>query len=179
MSTHDPCHVANFFIQKGLDDGQPFIPIQVNKFVYFSHAFMLGIHGRPLVNRALEAWLYGPVTPVVYHCLSYYGGNPVLAPILAHQQEFDEDELDVLTQVLQTYGPLIPTQLTLITAVPGGPWDQTRRKANTPFSPIPDNLVQTYYSQIAQGKQPVKDPKPFQRAIDALTLRRQQCLPSK
>ena len=37
--------------------------MQVLKLVYYCHAWMLGLYGRPLIRQPIEAWRYGPVVP--------------------------------------------------------------------------------------------------------------------
>jgi uncharacterized phage-associated protein len=144
---HDPCHVANYFINRSLKEGGEFTPLQIQKLVFFAHAWMLGLHHRPLVEREFEAWTHGPVMPAIYHNLSYYGGDPVTRQILARETPFDEHEESILSQVYDIYGKFDGLQLSAMSHTPGGPWDKTWRKYNRQ-AVIPDGLIEQYFANI-------------------------------
>ena len=102
---HDARSVANAFIQRGIDAKRPLTPLQVQKLVFFAHAWMLGLRGRPLINEPFEVWKYGPVVPVVYYCLRHYGGDPVTETLPAHpaktEDEYEPAEEDIINQVFK------------------------------------------------------------------------------
>ena len=147
MARHDPCQVANYFIERSIAEGKPFTPLQIQKLAFFAHAWMLGIYHRPLMEREFEAWTYGPVMASIYHNLSYYGGDSVTAPILARNIPFDDQEISILRQVYDIYGKYDGIQLSELSHTPGGPWDQTWRKHRR-LAVIPDKLVERYYEDI-------------------------------
>ena len=60
---HDPCQVANYFIKRALKEGKLFTPLQIQKLVFFAHAWGLALLNRPLLEKEFEAWAYGPVMP--------------------------------------------------------------------------------------------------------------------
>jgi uncharacterized phage-associated protein len=153
---HDPCHVANYFIDRGIKREDPFTPMQIQKLVYFSHGWMLGIYNRPLLEKEFEAWRYGPVMPVVYYNLSYYGGDPVDDQILAHVKDFDEDERDILDQVFDVYGEFGGVRLSRMTHVRGGPWDQIWRKHKRQAR-IPNELIEKYFADIVDQESSPND----------------------
>ena len=45
---HDPRAIANWFIEQGIKENNPLSHIEVQKLLYFSHGWMLGIHETPL-----------------------------------------------------------------------------------------------------------------------------------
>ena len=147
MMRHDPCHVANYFIDRSIADGRPFTPLQVQKLVFFAHGWMLGLYHQPLLEREFEAWTYGPVMPAIYHNLSYYGGSPVTKLILARETSFDEHEESVLAQVYDIYGKFDGVQLSAMSHTPGGPWDRTWRKYGRQ-AVIPDDLIEQHFADI-------------------------------
>ena len=75
MTTRDPRAVANWFIERGINEEYPLTHIEVQKLLYFAHGWMLGIHGEPLVEGNWEAWRYGPVLRDVYFSLNYNRGR--------------------------------------------------------------------------------------------------------
>ena len=84
--------------------------------------------------------------PVIYHCLSYYGGDPVASPILALSKDFDPDETQVLQEVQDVYGHFDNVTLSGMTGVRDGPWHRTWRRYRRPAL-IPDNLIRDYHRQ--------------------------------
>ena len=146
---HDPCHIANYFINRGAQESKPFTPMQIQKLIYFSHGWMLGIHGRPLLDEEFEAWRFGPVMPIVYYNLTYYGGDPVGAEILAHAKDLDDAEKDIVDQVFGVYGDFDGIELSRMTHVRGGPWSETWRKHKRQAI-IPNKLVHRYFANMAK-----------------------------
>ena len=147
MGPHDPCHVANYFIERGLEDNKNFTPLQIQKLVYFSHGWMLGVYHRPLLDQSFEAWPYGPVMPVIYHNLSFYGGDTVSSPILARAKGFADDEENITKQVFDVYGDFSGIAMSRMTHVRGGPWDKTWRKHKRP-SAIPNDVIEKHFADI-------------------------------
>ena len=148
---HDPCHVANYFIKRGIDEGRPFTPMQIQKLAFFAHGWMLGIHNRPLLEDEFETWRYGPVMPAIYYNLLYYGGDPVETTIaLTREKEFDEEEQDILEQVFDVYGGFSGIELSKMTHTRGGPWDQVQRKHKR-IATIPNKTMKQYFANMAEG----------------------------
>ena len=148
---HDARSVANEFIRRGIDAGNPLTPLQVQKLVYFAHAWMLGLYGHPLINEPFEVWKYGPVVPVVYYCLRHYGGDPVTEPLPTHpndsRDDYDSAEADIIKQVFDIYGGLSGPQLITLTHVKGTPWYQARKKGNWY---IPDDMIRGFFAAQAE-----------------------------
>ena len=151
MTRHDPCHVANYFIERSIAEGKPFTPLQIQKMVFFAHAWTLAFYHQPLLEREFEAWTYGPVMPAIYHNLSFYGGTPVPQKILAREAQFDERETSILDQVYDIYGKFDGLQLSAMSHTPGGPWDRTWRKYNRQ-AVIPDDLIERYFADIYRNR---------------------------
>ena len=144
---HDPCHVANYFIDRSIADGKLFTPLQIQKLVFFAHAWVLAFYHQPLLEREFEAWTYGPVMPAIYHNLSYYGGESVTQRTLARETPFGEGETSILAQVYDMYGKFDGLQLSAMSHTPGGPWDRTWRKYNRQ-AVIPDDLIERHFADI-------------------------------
>lgn len=120
---HEPKVAANELIRRGIEEGKPLTHIEVQKLLYFSHGWMLGIHGRPLHHGIWEAWRYGPVLPEIYFNLNHYRGRRITALIPAWEDEFDADELLVMG-IVYDYRALGPFTLVGIAHSRGGPWDR-------------------------------------------------------
>lgn len=108
--------VANKLIALAHEAGRTIAPMQVIKLTYFCHAWMLGLHSRPLLDEPVEAWQYGPVIPKIYRSLRRYGGGPVTRQIPnVKEANFDAIELDLIEQVSSKYGRLTSPQLSALT----------------------------------------------------------------
>ena len=147
---YDARAVANWFIRKSaLDEDQGHkTQLQLLKLVYFSHAWMLGIYGRPLLAQDIHAWKYGPVVPELYHAIKHWNSQPVVDQIPGFEDfnDFDEQAEDILEQVYDVYGSLSGYELSDITHRPESPWFVTRMQ-RFPGAVIPNKLIQDFFSQ--------------------------------
>ena len=146
---HDPRRIANEFLDRAQREGIQLTPLQVQKLVYYAHAWMLGKHGRPMINEEVEVWQYGPVTPSVYYCLSQYRGDPISAtyrlPVPDDDPDFIDEETAMLDLVFSEYAHLDGLELSARTHAPGTPW---RRAKKAGMDYIPDHYLRKHYSGL-------------------------------
>ena len=60
--------------------GRTLTPLQINKMVYLSHGWILGVFGIPLINNSnnqIQAWKYGPVVVGLYYMLKSFGNTSI------------------------------------------------------------------------------------------------------
>ena len=121
---------ANYFIQhhSGIS------PLKLQKLVYVSHGWNLGVFGEPLVNdEYAEAWRYGPVFPSLYHEFKDFGSKPIdrwatdesdpnFAPTVPQIESIDTQTPELLERVWEGYGHFTPGQLSALTHAEGTPW---------------------------------------------------------
>ena len=141
--------VANWFIEKSNADPEqdPKTPLEIMKLAYFSHAWMLGIYGNPLVSEKVRAWKYGPVINELYHDMKQWRDRPIVELLEGDvRPDFDTKALDVLQQVYDIYGPLGGLELSSLTHIPESPWFVTRVK-KFEGATISDELIREYYGQ--------------------------------
>ena len=62
----DPRAVANRLLELGRERQLTIDPMKVQKLIYYAHGWHLALTGKPLLDRSVEAWQYGPVLPDVY-----------------------------------------------------------------------------------------------------------------
>lgn len=121
-------------------------PLQVNKLTYFSHGWLLGLYGRPLISEQVEAWRYGPVVPAVYYALRENGRSPVrfMDYFDCLYNGLDDKEKDIIKQVIEGYGSLSGSELIGLTHEEGTPWSQCydKSKQNTV---IPNQIIKEYF----------------------------------
>lgn len=51
--------------------------LELQKILYIAHMIHLGEHKKPLVEGHFQAWVLGPVHPVLYHKAKIFGAKPV------------------------------------------------------------------------------------------------------
>lgn len=152
---HDAKGVANELINMAIDEGCPVTPMQIQKLLYYCHAWTLGLCGRPLLEQPVEAWMFGPVVKSVYLSLRAYRGNPVTEPIAGvDAPDFRDEENDVIEQVWRKYGYLTGRQLSTMTHRQGTPWHQVmygKRRKGDVNPAIPNGLIREYYAEKARA----------------------------
>jgi len=79
----DPRAVANEFLKLAKTDGKQLDPMKLQKLIYFAHGWNLALNNRPLLDRPVQAWRYGPVIPDVYQCFRRFGSSPITEPARA------------------------------------------------------------------------------------------------
>lgn len=147
---HSAMSVANKLIALAHEAGRAITPMQVIKLTYFCHAWMLGLHSRPLLDEPVEAWQYGPVISEVYRNLRRYGGGPVTRPIPnVKDADFDPIELDLIEQVSVKYGRLTGPRLSAMTHAPGTPWHQVWN-GRSRKTRIPNHIIEQFYAAQAR-----------------------------
>lgn len=148
--------VANYFIQKSFDTGQPLSPMKLLKLVYIAHGWHRGYFGTNLINDAVEAWQYGPVIPDLYRDIKHYGRRTIDAaidgylPLELYPQGAlpNERTLALLDNVWRAYGDKDGLQLSALTHQPGTPWDIIWRQGGGARNAIiPNDLIEAHYRE--------------------------------
>ena len=173
---HDARGVANEMIRRGLSrvaptqpslfatgefssDERGITPMQIQKLIFFSHAWMLGLYNRPMFKQRVEAWPFGPVVREVYIPLIDYGSGRVAKLIndeagIPYQAHFDKYEKDLIDQVWERYAPYSGLQLSSLTHKPGTPWYNAwynPQRADVIQKPeILNDSIRDYYQSIAR-----------------------------
>lgn len=108
--------VANWFLEK-----ESMTPKKLQKLVYYAYSWYLTLVNESvndlsakLFESRLEAWVHGPVFPELYKKYKNYSGEN----IELYQDsvvDFNEDAVDILSQVWEVYGRYTGNQLESIT----------------------------------------------------------------
>ena len=69
--------IAQLFVKKGIEEGNPITQMKLQKVVYFAHGLYLGSQRKPLIKESFQAWKFGPVVPDIYHTYKLYGSAPI------------------------------------------------------------------------------------------------------
>ena len=115
--------------------------MQLQKLVYFSHAWHLALKQRALSAERVQAWRWGPVFPRLYHAVKKWGNGPVMERIEAflpsnsqrsgRWEKLRIPETDTFAHLLiervwEVYGDKSGLELSEITHQQEGPWQVTR-----------------------------------------------------
>lgn len=142
---HSALEVAGYLLKLAKDDDKTLTPMQLLKLVYLAHGWMLGLHGRPLIEDNIEAWKYGPVIPALYKQIKKFHSGPVGPDALQIATNLDDCEKNILAQVYRIYGGLTGIKLSMLTHEPESPWHQTITKDRINIS---NDIIQEYYSNM-------------------------------
>jgi uncharacterized phage-associated protein len=165
-TVHDALAIANYFLDRGAEDGIPIDQLKLQKLVYFAQAWHLAVTGQPLFFQTVLAWPHGPVIRDVYHEFKKYGRNAIdgratyreltdtgeRTPIAA---TFPEQTEQVLRRVWDVYHNYSGVELSSMAHLEGTPWDQMvgqLKPEQRRDIPIPNRLMREYYSRLAESR---------------------------
>lgn len=145
--------VANYFLDKGEEEGIPIDPIKLQKLVYYAHAWHLVAMEEPLINQRFEAWKYGPVVSTLYHDFKQFGSNPIEREKLSKESR-DLDKLPdsakdakaLIDRVWQKFRGYSGMELSALTHARDSPWEKAWQRAQGRESfAIPDQSIKKYF----------------------------------
>ena len=155
--------VANFFVTKSLGENIPVTPMKLLKLVYIAHGWHLAILNEPLIEDRVEAWIYGPVIPEIYHEFKHFGtlaidkfateyepifveGRLRSAKLVAPEIDSDDKESKVfLNRVWEVYKEFSGIQLSNMTHEAGSPWHSVFYDNPRSKSVIGDKAIKEHY----------------------------------
>jgi len=149
--------IANFFIKKSSEKGEPISPMKLLKLIYFAHGWYLAITDQPLIDEAVVAWQYGPVIQSVYNQFKKFGNDPItecahVNSALSKRLDSDKVTQEVLEKVWDVYGDLTAIQLSNLTHEEGSPWSEVHKQYGAhriSNYPIDNSTIKEYF--LAQG----------------------------
>lgn len=151
----DALDIANYFIKKGISEGNLLSPMKVQKLVYLSHGWNLAVEDKPLIHNPIQAWNYGPVIPDLYHKLKIYGNEVIDKEIsTSTSKELSGPTSTILDFVWDVYGTKSAIDLSNLTHKSGTPWNQVLEQFNgkIPYNvPIDNNRIKAHYNKIIEG----------------------------
>lgn len=134
---YSPSLVANAFIHRGQQAKRRFDHLEIQKLVFFAHAWSLAFDGESVITERPEAWPYGPVFASLYHRLKPYGPKaiPMLPELDAESGRFlplipnrsDDRFWFFIDNVFDRYAKFTALQLSALAHEPNGPWAETRQ----------------------------------------------------
>ena len=120
---------------------------KLQKLCYYAQAWHLALHNSELFKEPFEAWVHGPVSPVLYSIYADYGWEKI--PSEPSCPVFDEAAEGILQAVWNTYGQFDGDQLEALTHSEA-PWQNTRgnlQPCDTCTCEIKPQNMKEYYLQ--------------------------------
>lgn len=106
--------VAKWFIHNtSYDMGDNITPLKLQKLIYYAQAWHLLANEKPLFEEELQAWAHGPVAPSVFYAYRELGWRPI--PPIEEKVELSDEQVEILTQVLDIYGEFTAKRLEAMT----------------------------------------------------------------
>jgi uncharacterized phage-associated protein len=145
--------VANWFILKAKENGESITAMKLQKLIYYAHGWCLALYNVALVEDQVQAWIYGPVFPRLYHLAKAYGSEPIDSLLYGYLSapsivQDSDPRIPLLEKIWEVFGKYSASQLSRMTHEPDGPWDKISksypgRKRTT----IPEDLLTDYFAK--------------------------------
>lgn len=136
--------IADYFIEKALEDKKAITNIHVLKMIYFAQAFSFSELGIKLIKDDFYAWRFGPVEVKTYETFKHYGASPITSTSKSTKEELEDiknkSEIVAFLDKLSVLAGVSAYKLVELTHVTGGPWDTT-----IPYDIIPTEKIRAYY----------------------------------
>jgi|SRR5579859_5522715 len=123
VDTVDLNKVADYFIWRAHEVGEPISQLKLQKLVYYAQAWNLALKGTPLVKAEFQAWVHGPVNRQLYDRFKQYAWKPITDEV--EMPKLPKDVLEHLEEVWQVYGVYSPFELERLTHSEL-PWQKAR-----------------------------------------------------
>ena len=156
---YDPRYIANLILDRAADRNIDLTNAEVNKIIYFLHAFYLAEFSQPLIDAKIEAWDYGPVVREVCSEFKSFGARPIsrraqrldtrLLIRIDVYEEMAEQDFEFLAPIIDRLSNLGASRLIGISHEKGGPWDIVYNRSGrvNPGMEISDKIIREYYLQ--------------------------------
>lgn len=141
--------IADFFINFCYRHGDYITNLKLQKLLYFAQGWYLAFYNKPLFDDEIQAWVHGPVVPIVYQRFKRYQHNPITEDIA--EQQLSESIVNHLVDVFEYYGKYSAYDLEKISHE-STPWINAR--GNLPFDEPSNQAIciedmRIYYSSLA------------------------------
>ena len=140
---------ANVVIHFCNEHGDLVTNLKLQKVVYYAQAWYLALYDRSLFDEPIQAWVHGPVVPVLYREYKQFGFGPIqkkasLSGVIPRVQEHIRD-------VLAAYGRFSAYDLERLVHTER-PWIEARGclPADAPSKAvIPHDAMRQFYGDLA------------------------------
>lgn len=153
--------IACFFIALAQDAGEQLTHMKLQKLIYYSQAWYLGMYGEPLFNSSIEAWKHGPVCPEIYHEYKKYERQNIPFPqecsdaegcVSYAEKKLDYEIVTFLNQIADDYMSYSAYQLRSMTHK-DDPWIDAIRSSGE----ITQKAMCDYYSELVMDESEMEE----------------------
>lgn len=145
--SYDPKLVAEWFIHRAEQEGEYLTQMKLQKLVYITHGWSLGLFDKPLIDSKVEAWKWGPVIPSLYAEYARYGSRPIVEDCGIFPPLFPEREEALLEENWRVYRGFTAAQLSDLTHRDGTPWSEAYNP-NVRFATITEESIKRHYVEL-------------------------------
>jgi uncharacterized phage-associated protein len=122
--------VASYFIDLANQTEATVSNLKLQKLVYYAQAWYLAIHGTPLFEEDFQAWVHGPVIPVLYQKYKTFGWQSIKQEAIKQvttgsHLDLSSDVLSFLSEIAQEYLACDARELEQMTHIEA-PWNWAR-----------------------------------------------------
>lgn len=138
--------VAEYLLSKADATENDMTHMKLQKLLYYCQGFSVALLGRPLFPEAIEAWIHGPVVPVVYQAFKRYEKAPIESSGLGSVDALTSEEKGLIDDVYSVYGGYSAAKLRNLTHSEA-PWlDAEGRADNT----ITTESMRTFFPTLLE-----------------------------
>ena len=101
---------ANWFLEK-----EPMSHKKLQKLCYYTQAWSYALKNKPFINAEFQAWVHGPVSPVLFDKYRGMAFEDIDPDTSAGKPNFKNDELELLENIWETYGNSTGNSLEVLT----------------------------------------------------------------
>jgi uncharacterized phage-associated protein len=116
-------NIAKYILAHFRGSGAPINNLKLQKLLYYCQAWYLSIYDEPLFADKIEAWVHGPVVPIVYQEYKAFRWSPITSEVSYDPK--DPDFVEHLNGVLLAYGGFNAWELEKLSHSED-PWKQAR-----------------------------------------------------
>ncbi|MDD9339209.1 MAG: DUF4065 domain-containing protein [Providencia heimbachae] len=138
--------VADYFLSRCNDENGDLISnLKLQKLVYYSQGFSLALLNEKLFSEKIEAWMHGPVVPMLYDKYKKYG-NLSLPFEGVYKEKFTEEQLELLDEIYCLYGQFSAWKLRDMTHNEA-PWVESYIEGAAPMN-IPKIKMKHFFNTL-------------------------------
>lgn len=142
---NDSREIAALIAQQCREQGISYNNTKIQKLLYCCYGVLLAWRGERICDEYPRLWPYGPVFPKVFKYIQKHGD------IICYSFERDRvatpDNLEVVKNVLRTFGQYNATSLSRWSHADDSPWARVKNQEASWNSFIPDEYIKEYFQK--------------------------------
>jgi len=110
--------VADYFVAFANECEELITNLKLNKLVYYTQAWHLALFKDPMFGEVIEAWVHGPVLPVLYDTYKHFKWTPIIRfdlNLAEIKQQFSIEQQELLDDIVEVYLPKTAYELEQMT----------------------------------------------------------------